>query len=255
MTKLRGHAFVALVLLLLAASFRWSPMRLLHVSSRSLAPADATTGRELLTIHRGNHELQGKIVVFLDIDGVIAPYGLDPMDDDADDDASHFFYDDQDSNLAKLQSHNCWRDFTNETMDAFSKILSAFPHSELRVILSSYWRIHNVCRGAILQKFRDYGSLHGGPLRQFDYFDDRTGDEMESRQAEIAQWLLKFNPDNDVLAAWVVLDDSECLRGRENKQYRDMFVGRVVKPFEDVGLTDKDADKAIQILNEQLGAS
>lgn len=202
----------------------------------------------LRTILTDHDDLNDKFVFFLDIDGVVAPYGLDPKDDDADDDRSHFQHDDD--ARAKLQEHHCWRPFTDDTMAALSSILEAVPADRRRVILSSFWRFHANCRVAILDTFHAYGEQNGGPLKDLQWFDGRTG-EVDDRQTEIADWLVHNNPHDDVLAGWLVLDD-RVLMGEYVRKFHKMFKGHVIVPDEDLGLTAKDAEEAVALISEQL---
>lgn len=215
----------------------------------------ATTTRSLQAIRPNHEDLEDKIVIFLDVDGVLAPYQLDPWDDDENDYLAVFGHADDDA-LAQLQDHMCWRNFTDDTLEALSHILENLDHSRTRVVLSSWWRVYPDCRKRVLEKFKEYGARQGGPLKHFHFFHDRTGKYRDGdRGQEIAKWLQRFNPDDDVLAAWVILDDREIRKGEINRPYRELFKGHVVQPDADAGLTMENAEEALELLDEQLGES
>lgn len=171
-----------------------------------------------------NSNAPKKILIFLDIDGVMQPF-------------------------PHSKSSSFGGTFPDSTVTAFSKILEAFPSAE--VVLSSTWRVQTNAINEIINNFQLYGKQHGGPLKGFKDFHGMTDVAFHgSRQHEIANYL-KARPDK--IDAWVALDDEELVEGKENQLHRSEFEGHFVQTNCRYGLTEVDAKKAIQLLNNQLG--
>jgi len=166
-----------------------------------------------------------RIVVFLDMDGVLLPFPLS---------SNHI-----------IQKG---RIFPNETLDALSVLLRAFQQDNIALVLSSTWRVSAGMRQDILDDFHAYGK---GPLATLEDFYDITDPTLHTeRQYEIQDWLDRQHPES--VTAWVALDDEELIEGTANAKYRDNFEGHVVYCDSKVGLTTQLAKKAIQLIRNQL---
>jgi HAD domain in Swiss Army Knife RNA repair proteins len=195
-----------------------------------------------------------RIIIFLDIDGVVLPFPADP----------------------KLHIPR-GRIFPNETLAALSLILEAFPKqkisiagskseasstdhinreatdTEVDIVLSSTWRVQKSMRNDIISDFHAYAV---GPLSTFgDDFYDITDPKLHTeRQHEIYDWLQRHQLDgtsNESLA-WVALDDEELLHGPTNARLKCIFDGHVVHCDSKRGLSREQAVEAIQLLRHQL---
>ena len=199
-----------------------------------------------------DYSFQDKVVIFLDIDGVLAPYSLGKSPDLTDDEN---FYS---KSKPHLTAHHCWRSFSNDTIQAFLTIVESIPATDRRIVLSSSWRHHRDCRKAILGHLQAYSEANGRTL-PFQHFDGTTGPTAQGiRQRQVAAWLqehhtLEQHPISSVLKAWIVLDDKDLVNGRENRKYSDVFARHAVRPDGQQGLTGNDADRAISLLQEQMG--
>ena len=173
-------------------------------------------------------EMAGKSgldVLFLDMDGVLLPFGGEEN--------------------VKLPGRGLFPDCT---LHALSLILVEQPTVVL--VLSSTWRVKEAYCSEIVENFRAYGRLHGGPLADVEKFHDVTDiSNHTERQWEIQEWLSL--PNNSV-RAWVAIDDEELIEGDSNSRYRDEFEGHVIKTNSEVGLTESDARQAIALLKEQV---
>lgn len=180
------------------------------------------------------------VVVFLDIDGVLLPFG----------------------GTSDVSPSSCNALFPDSTLAALSLLLdgiAAFPTPEnnvprwtTRVVLSSTWRVHPQYRQEIVDSCRLYGKQFGGPLRKF-HLDGITNAELHSfRQAEIDDWLQRQQNEDESIAAWVALDDEDLLGGSKNAPRRHYFDGRVVQTHSAIGLTEHDARTALRLLHQQL---
>ena len=195
-----------------------------------------------------------RIIVFLDIDGVLLPFPQDP----------------------KLCIPN-GRIFPNETLTALSQILEAFPkhkvstaedkcstalvnhardrgnESDVDIVLSSTWRVQKSMRNDIISDFHAYGV---GLLSNFDddFYDITDPNLHTERQHEIYEWLQRYrsecNP-NEILA-WIALDDEELIHGPMNARLRPIFHGHIIHCDSKRGLTGEQAVEAIQLLRSQL---
>ena len=168
----------------------------------------------------------GLTVLFLDIDGVLLPFG-------------------NDSNDKKEES--CTALFPDRTLQALSKIVQHSP-THVSLVLSSTWRVRPEFRHQILQAFETYNKVYRGflPIAFFDVTDVENHTE---RQWEIYDWL---EGQDHMIAAWICLDDEELLEEEKNAKYRKLFEGHVVKTISSCGLTMKDAELAIRLLKQQV---
>ncbi|GAX16644.1 hypothetical protein FisN_23Lh227 [Fistulifera solaris] len=161
-----------------------------------------------------------KILVFLDIDGVLLPFP-DPS------------------------ASTCGAIFPDATLHALSQILYAIPDALL--VLSSTWRAQKNMIDDIIESFQIYGNAHDSPLARITEFYDVTDTSYhDERQYEIYRYLQNNRP-----RAWIALDDEDLLLDR----YRNSFEGRAIAVSSPVGLTSADADLAIRLLQQQLAKS
>jgi uncharacterized protein (TIGR02452 family) len=187
----------------------------------------ATAGNELRLpaslIERGPLSL-----IFLDIDGVLLPFGNDEQDS---------------------------QKFPRRCLDALAKVLQA---TGAVVVLSSTWRSTNRAQADIIEQFVQHGAVLSsletiGINKKDSAFMLTTAlDYHNERQQEIAHFL--ENADSSLnIRSWVALDDEELLLEPRNQRHRQQFEGHVVKTESRCGLTDRDADKAIAALNQGSG--
>lgn len=195
--------------------------------------------------------------VFLDIDGVLLPFGEPPPASTED--------------AAPAQNEHAAGDedkgrFTEQSLSALSRILSA---TGAQVVLSSTWRC---CGGAeaVIEEFRLFAvrqQRRGGapqdsscPLRTIadkGDFEFITDPAMHSqRQWEIAAWLESAAAKGLEVQGWCALDDEELVSldpalggGDFNARFQHMFEGRHIKTPSNVGLTDKHVVAAIEALD------
>lgn len=170
---------------------------------------------------------KGRIIIFLDIDGVLLPF-------------------------PRAVESTCGAIFPDEAMVALTTILEAYPTAEL--VLSSTWRAQGNLIAEILHSFELYGKAFGGPLQTIKAFDDITDPNFHSeRQHEIYKYLFENDNSNyNNVLAWVALDDEELLEGKVNEAYKSKFEGRVVNVNSRIGLTSRDALMAMELLRKQL---
>jgi hypothetical protein len=177
-----------------------------------------------MTSSIGGSSNQNVDVVFLDIDGVLLPYGDEQKEEAC-----------------------CSGLFPDRTLAAFSHLLTT---TRAVVVLSSTWRVRSDFREDALTAFRDYGDVFGGPLKGMTEFYDVTDVNTHAeRQWEIHDWCIA---NHDKIRSWVALDDEELIEGETRRKYRSSFIGHVVKTECSIGLTMKDAQRAIKLLKKQL---
>jgi hypothetical protein len=164
------------------------------------------------------------VVIFLDVDGVILPFG----------------------DAVPIATTTEGSLFPDSCLAALTHITSKF--SDVRLVLSSTWRVQATYRGQILESFHAYGRALGGPLRSIEFHDITDPTLHLTRQAEINAWLHS----NRYRGAWIALDDEELVEGEENNSQRQAFCGRVVKTASHIGLTCEDAQQALTLLENQL---
>jgi hypothetical protein len=174
-------------------------------------------------------------VIFLDIDGVLLPFGGDSSDGNS--------------------NHDDHKLFPRQCVDALRRILDHAVGAKL--VLSSTWRMRPDFIQDILNCLNEY-DVH------ISQFYDTTSLAIHSlRQWEIADWILTRNniKKSEVekreqprqlrtpQICWLALDDEDLL---EDPKYKEMFVGHVIKTESSVGLTMDDADEAIRLWNTQM---
>ena len=241
-------------------------------ASEVLVPADVSTKPLQSKENTGGEQKVSQLLVpgvvstkplqylFLDIDGVLLPFG---GSDDASNDTHNDTHNDTTNDTSNDTSNDTPNDPTNATApptydpDAFPKstlhalnhILAQVPH--LHIVLSSTWR----CGGGqqtILDQFAA-STLH--PLSTFMTTFVHTTDlnQHDHRQWEIASWLKNNTQGTNNDLRWVALDDEELLLGTDNEKHAALFQGHCVKTTSSLGLTWWDAKKAIAILTGNVG--
>tara|TARA_B110000208_G_scaffold161145_1_gene196665 strand:+ start:83 stop:592 length:510 start_codon:yes stop_codon:yes gene_type:complete len=165
------------------------------------------------------------IAIFLDIDGVLLPFGA------------------AEGGRASTAEK---RTFRPEALNALATILREIDGATL--VLSSTWR----CGGGaeeVLRQFQAWGG--GGALGAMSHFEHTTSLTMHSHRAwEIAAWLK--DPTSPAVSAWIALDDEPLLddgvEGSALARYGALFAGHVVQTESSTGLTADDAAQAIRLL-------
>ena len=162
--------------------------------------------------------LPPKKYLFLDIDGVLLPFG---------------------------NSKSSSTQFPKSTLHAFNHILSSV--SKVEIVLSSTWR----CGGGQTPILEQFLASNLSPLSsfmtEFQYTTDLN--QHDHRQWEINNWLKQNVKPNDT---WVVLDDEECIEGEFNAEHRSKFLHHVIKTDSSLGLQWHEAKLAISILNNEI---
>jgi HAD domain in Swiss Army Knife RNA repair proteins len=169
------------------------------------------------------------VVIFLDVDGVLLPFGDAPRS-------------------ATISSQTEGSIFPDSCLSAFSTILSAFHNP--RVVLSSTWRVRKEFCDQIIDSLQAFGRKFGGPLENIRFYDTTDPTIHSTRQAEIDAWLQA----NEYRRAWIALDDEELVDGPENRSRRIAFLNKAVRTRSHIGLTSEDAHHAVSLLCEQLDA-
>ena len=159
-------------------------------------------------------------VIFLDIDGVLLPFGDDVI----------------------LQDDH----FPNPCLKSLNSLIESVGLSSCYLVLSSTWRmdIHSI--NYIYQEFNRYGSLLG----EIKEFASMTNKSLHStRYEEICDWLNNHKPIDIQMKSWVVLDDDEesCITTQTKKD--NEFNEKCVIVNSKTGMTMEDTRKAITILS------
>jgi len=169
-------------------------------------------------------EVQLRACIFLDVDGVLLPFGgacEEPQ-------------------------------IPRRCLDALARVLAeaAEVHVYPRIVLSSTWRCSQEQVETLRAVFRDYGT----PLDDIAALKDMTRVDLHiGRLEEIADWL-DVHPE---VQRFVVLDDDAPLpqpnqrRSTHTVDMLERFKAHVVSPKSQEGLTEADADFAIALLSAQ----
>ena len=168
----------------------------------------------------------GLIVIFLDIDGVLLPFGNDNND---------------------KKEESCTALFPDRTLKALSKIIQHSP-KPVALVLSSTWRVRPEFCHQILQAFQTYNNVFRGYL-PITFYDVTDVENHTERQWEIYDWL---KGQDQKIDAWICLDDEELLEEEKNAKYQKLFEGHVIKTISSCGLTMKEAELAIRLLKQQV---
>ena len=213
-------------------------------------------------------EVSEIIILFLDIDGVLLPFGCSAIDDGS-------------SPTMFSSSSSCL--FPDSTLQALSMILEECRERNLPpvgLVLSSTWRVHEKFRQDILHGLANYARRQGGPLGEVTEFFDVTDPTLHSeRQHEIYAWLESYiiaSEDDQIqqqstttsntscsdtaetrkvrpfIRAWLALDDEELIQGPNYRALSSVFQGHVIKTDSSVGLTREDAQQALELLQWQI---
>ena len=169
----------------------------------------------------------GLSVLFLDIDGVLLPFGGSAKPRPA------------------QTSPGGASKFHPEAMAALERIIT---QTSATIVLSSTWR----CGGGdveVLDEFHAWrdGKSVLGAIERFEYTTSLT--EHTHRAWEIASWLL--SPAAPPVRAWVALDDEPLLDDGISPhlaRFAALFANRVVQTESSIGLAREGADAAIAIL-------
>lgn len=188
---------------------------------------------------------EGEIIVFVDMDGVLAPWLKDPES----------WVDDDESNDPLVNV--CYNKVPDRTLDALSHLLGELPSKKggrTKLVLSSAWRYEPKCVELALDYIKAYVEKHpSSPLREHTTrFSALVGSEGDNRQEEIVHWFHHHENHHGgtKIEAWVALDDLVSVKNDE--AYKDMLKDHCVITDEYVGLTMKDAKKAVQLIKKQL---
>ena len=163
-------------------------------------------------------------LIFLDIDGVLAPFGgrapPGPPPQRA----------------AKLDADAAFAPFDERCVERLAAIVAA---TDATIVLSSSWRARADAVAVIERRFRAFGP----PLSETVPLPTTDINYHSVRQWEIARYLEKRPA-----RRWVALDDEELVRGEECAERRALFEGRVSTIDSTVGLQDVHVDEAIRVL-------
>ena len=166
-------------------------------------------------------------LIFLDIDGVLAPFGgRAPPGPPT-------------QRSAKLDADAAFAPFDERCVERLAAIVEA---TGAAIILSSSWRARADAVAVIERRFRAFGP----PLSEKVPLPTTDINYHSVRQWEIARYL-----DKNPARRWVALDDEELVGGEECAARRPLFEGRVSTVDSTAGLQDVHVDEAIRVLCEQ----
>ena len=171
-------------------------------------------------------------VIFLDVDGVLLPFGAPSSTPDATNTLLRSALPPP-KQLEGTQFHLA-------PLAALSKIVAA---TGATLVLSSTWRAVPAAVEELLAAFQASGLPGISTLQRFEHMTARNNHS--ERQWEIGSWL---NTHRGSVRAWCAIDDEELLEGRACARHREEFEGHVVKTESCVGLTEELAEEAIAIL-------
>ena len=165
-------------------------------------------------------------LIFLDIDGVLAPFGgRAPPGPPT-------------QRSAKLDA-DAFAPFDERCVERLAAIVEA---TSATIVLSSSWRARADAVVVIERRFRAFGP----PLSEKVPLPTTDINYHSVRQWEIARYLEKRPA-----RRWVALDDEELVGGEECTERRALFIDRVSTIDSTVGLQDAHVDEAIRVLCEQ----
>ena len=163
-------------------------------------------------------------LIFLDIDGVLAPFGgRAPPGPPT-------------QRSAKLDADAAFAPFDAQCTQRLAAIVEA---TGAAIVLSSSWRARADAVAVIERRFRAFGP----PLSEKVPLPTTDINYHSVRQWEIARYL-----DKNPARRWVALDDEDLVGGEECAARRALFVGRVSTIDSTVGLQDAHVDEAIRVL-------
>jgi len=122
------------------------------------------------------------------------------------------------------------QDFSKEACNRVHELLIKEPH--LRIVISSSWRAKG------LQECRVILSAHGiDPIKVIDVTPGQPEHALKTRDHHIKKWLRDHPAEN-----FVILDDMAEMPD---------FLHKYVLTNSLIGLTDKDAERALDILKQE----
>jgi hypothetical protein len=225
-------------------------------------------------------------IIFLDIDGVLLPFGGKAREND-DDKTKNNDSDDNDDG-------DCFVDgclFPNRTMHAITTLLSRLTSSYVthvtndniiqqyaynpKIVLSSTWRTQSDFIQDIISSFRAYATSCDGNTQELwntilltnGYFFDITDPKyFATRHDEIYKWVQSNTNNrrsraqykNIIFRSWIALDDEDIIHVQTG-----LFEGEGVRIVEDarkhavrtvssIGLTLADVEWGIGLLEKQI---
>ena len=165
-------------------------------------------------------------LIFLDIDGVLAPFGgRAPPGPPT-------------QRSAKLDT-DAFAPFDERCVERLAAIVAA---TDATIILSSSWRARADAVAVVERRLRAFGP----PLSEKLPLSTTDVNYHSVRQWEIARYLEKRPA-----RRWVALDDEELVGGEEGAERRALFVDRVSTIDSTAGLQDAHVEEAIRVLCEQ----
>lgn len=220
-------------------------------------------------------------IIFLDIDGVLLPFG----------DAA-----------TKTKNDDCFVDgclFPNQTMDAFTALLSHLTSSCVtthvndnnniaynpKIVLSSTWRTQSDFIQDILSSFRAYAKASNNnnsaaaaiqELFNNGFFDITDPTYFTNRHEEIYKWVVGAQSNNNnnnnatnnrqgraqykqfILRSWIALDDEDIVHVEtglfegEGVRIVEDAKKHAVKTISSVGLTLTNVELGIRLLEQQV---
>ena len=163
-------------------------------------------------------------LIFLDIDGVLAPFGgRAPPGPPT-------------QRTAKLDADAAFAPFDEQCTQRLAAIVEA---TGAAIVLSSSWRARADAVALIERRFRAFGP----PLSEKLPLPTTDINYHSVRQWEIARHLEKHPA-----RRWVALDDEELVDGEECAERRALFVNRVSTIDSTAGLQDAHVEEAIRVL-------
>lgn len=172
------------------------------------------------------------VFIYLDIDGVLVPFGGTDDDDDT----------------SAAQRDGCVR-FQESSLAALASILKAFPCAQ--IVLSSTWRCDPTAVRLILSEFKRSGYTTLAAITQLKLTTDPARHDI--RQHEIVRHVQAIEASSkSTRVCWVALDDDESVKS--DREYASIAASRTVQTESSRGLTAEDAAEAIRILRKQLGS-
>ena len=218
-------------------------------------------------------------IIFLDIDGVLLPFGGESDHDNVKGSANKENKNKNTStrktSLNKNQEPTPWL-FPKSTLGALNSIIKR-NDSPIYLVLSSTWRVQHTWVQQIedcIRRFRKEemekkmkrnmnkkSKNHNDTNKEDEdytnpiFFGMTNLNNHSERQWEIHEWLQTHaQSQSRPIRSWIALDDEELISGKKNQRHRSQFIGHVVKTESDVGLTLNDANLASKLLKKQQHA-
>ena len=209
-------------------------------------------------------------IIFLDIDGVLLPFG--------------------DATTKTKNDDDCFVDgclFPNRTMKAFTALLSHLASSCVqsyaynpKIVLSSTWRTRSDFIQDILSSFRAYAAASncGAAIRESSwnntqhllnngcfFFDITDPKYFATRHEEIYKWVRsnaynrrsRAQYKNIIFRSWIALDDEDIVHvqdygGGGGVTIMEDAKKHAVKTISSIGLTVTDVELGIALLEKQI---